>query len=95
MKTKQNSITAAWDFVLAYVAALVALTSTPENVTPDWHMLSRALQSLPLATDDFALLSNRLTAARAYLCQGECGAAKYELNQLGSRLERIRELHGW
>jgi hypothetical protein len=41
---------------------------------------TQALETLPLATDEFAVARNRLQNAAGYLRQDEWGAARYEVN---------------
>jgi hypothetical protein len=46
----------------------------------------RALEALPLATEEAAVMRNRLANARSYLEAGERGAASYELRLLACSL---------
>jgi hypothetical protein len=46
--------------------------------------LRRALESLPLSSEEFATAVNHLDNAGRYLAAGECGAARFELRLLRS-----------
>ena len=49
-------------------------------------MTREALEALPLATEEAAVMRNRLANARSYLEAGEHGAASYELRLLACSL---------
>ena len=53
------------------------------NLSEDyWDAVQDALESLPLATADYATATKRVANARDYVATGEIGAAKYELRML-------------
>jgi hypothetical protein len=51
-----------------------------------WNVARKALEALPLATEDAAVMRNRLANAQNYLEAGERGAARYELRLLACSL---------
>jgi hypothetical protein len=51
-----------------------------------WDVTRKALEALPLATEEAAVMRNRLANARSYLEAGERGAARYELRLLACSL---------
>jgi hypothetical protein len=72
-------------------ACLGALIEQARNHTPPadcWNVARKALEALPLATEEAALMQNRLANARSYLEAGERGAANYELRLLASSLAK-------
>jgi hypothetical protein len=73
--------------VIVTLLAPVALGMGDVSTT-DWLTVERALASLPLQTGVYGLCRLELTHARAYLKNGEPGAAAYEVRLLLGRLAR-------
>src|SRR5262245_16991170 len=72
--------------------ATACLDTLSEQVSSDtppadsWDVTRKALEALPLATDEAAVMRNRLANAQSYLEAGERGAARYELRLLSRSL---------
>jgi hypothetical protein len=68
--------------------ATACLDTLSEQIASDtppadsWDLAHKALEALPLATEEAAVMRNRLANARSYLEAGERGAARYELRRL-------------
>ena len=61
------------------------------NVLDDLQEVRDLLDSLPLATGEYGIASNRLRNAHGYLVSQERGAARYELRLLAGSLCCERE----
>ncbi|MFV1966858.1 MAG: hypothetical protein ACC628_15645 [Pirellulaceae bacterium] len=48
-----------------------------------WH---RVIEALPITSDEYCFLSNWLTTAHRYWCDGEVAAAQYQLDVASKRL---------
>ena len=65
---------------------LIEMTKTGEH-WPELYIRGRkVLESLPLATTEFAVASQRLKNAREYATKQDFGAAAFELRMLRSQL---------
>jgi len=58
---------------------------------PDFEMLELILDSLPLATEEYARCRNHLHNAWRYYRMQQTGAGEYELTMLLRRLKRLGE----
>lgn len=63
------------------------------DVPNDVQDVRDLLDSLPLATDEYATALNRLRNAHRYLVSQERGAARYELRLLAGSLRNQREVN--
>ena len=75
------------DELLRSLGHLVELLDRGEPVEPQLEQQRKMIAALPLATNKFAVACNRLKNAEGYLSVGECGAAKWELEQLCRLIE--------
>jgi hypothetical protein len=72
--------------------AIACLDTLREQIASDtppaegWDVTRKALEALPLATAEAAVMRHRLANARSYLEAGERGAARYELRLLACSL---------
>jgi hypothetical protein len=70
----------------AYLDTLIKQVSSDAPPAASWNMAHKALEALPLATEEAAVMRNRLANAQSYLAAGERGAARYELRLLACSL---------
>jgi hypothetical protein len=70
----------------ACLDTLIAQVSSDTPPAESWDVARKALEALPLATEEAAVLRNRLANAQSYLDAGERGAARYELRLLACSL---------
>jgi len=68
--------------VRALAALLVRVCRGGRCVEARYRWIRGLLESLPLATNEFALAVNRLNNGRRHALEGETGAALYELQML-------------
>ncbi|MHB0955391.1 MAG: hypothetical protein ACYC0X_03335 [Pirellulaceae bacterium] len=68
------------------IKQLVNVLHQHERANGDFGDIGDLLRSLPLASDQYALASRRLSNASRYLTAGERGAAEYELRLLEGSL---------
>jgi hypothetical protein len=74
--------------------SLETLTAQVSSGTPraeSWNVARNALEALPLATEEAAVMRNRLTNSQNYLEAGERGAARYELRLLRHTLAKVSD----
>jgi len=70
----------------ACLDTLIKQVSSDAPPADSWNMAHKALEALPLATEEAAVTHNRFANARNYLEAGERGAARYELRLLACSL---------
>jgi hypothetical protein len=66
----------------ACLDTLIQQVSSDAPPADSWSMTHKALEALPLATEEAAVMRNRLANVRNYREAGERGAARYELRLL-------------
>jgi hypothetical protein len=90
MQANQTSSTATPDTIrqllLETVEAVLRKMALGQDVLVELLDIGQPLDSLPLATDEYGLASNRLRNAQRYLLSKERGAARYELQLLVASL---------
>ena len=70
----------------ACLDTLIAQVSSDTPPADSWDVTRKALEALPLATEEAAVMRNRLANAWNYLEASERGAARYELRLLACSL---------
>jgi hypothetical protein len=70
----------------ACLDTLITQVSSGTPSADSWNVARKALEALPVATEEAAIMRNRLANARNYLEAGERGAARYELGLLACGL---------
>jgi hypothetical protein len=70
----------------ACLDTLIKQVSSDAPPADSWNRAHKALEALPLTTEEAAVMRNRLANARNYLEAGERGAARYELRLLACNL---------
>ena len=70
----------------ACLDTLIKQVSSDAPPADSWSMTHKALEALPLATEEAAVTRNRFANAQNYLEAGERGAARYELRLLACNL---------
>jgi hypothetical protein len=79
--------------ILSHATACLAtlIQQVPSGTPPTdcWNVARKALEALPLATEETAVMQNRLANAQGYLEAGERGAASYELRLLACSLTNL------
>ena len=70
----------------ACLDALIKQVSSDAPPADSWNLAHKTLEALPLATEEAAVMRNRLANAQNYLETGERGAARYELRLLACSL---------
>jgi hypothetical protein len=70
----------------ACLDTLIQQVSSDTPSSYSWEVALKALEALPLATEEAAVMRNRLANAQSYLGAGERGAACYELRLLSRSL---------
>jgi hypothetical protein len=72
--------------VFTRLIQLIDQVSIGTSPADSWDQARQALEALPLAAEEAAVMRNRFANARSYLEAGERGAASYELRLLACRL---------
>jgi hypothetical protein len=70
----------------ACLDALVEQVSSDTTTADSWDVARAALEALPLATEEAAIMRNRLANPRTYPEAGERGAARFELRLMSCGL---------
>ena len=91
MKTTKSRLNTTQDVYQLAVGNLVRLIRSLESgddPSDDFPEVRQLLESLPMATGEFGLATNRLKNARRYLQSREPGGARWELAALLDSLRR-------
>jgi hypothetical protein len=89
MKLVPTPLEQAHAHATACVGALLEQARDHTPPADHWNTARKALEALPLTTEEAALMRNRLANARNYLEAGERGAANYELRLLACSLAKM------
>jgi hypothetical protein len=85
-KRVQTTLEQIHSHATACLETLIERVSSDTPPADSWDVARKALEALPLATEEAATARNRLSNARSYLEAGERGAASYELRLLACSL---------
>ena len=85
-KFVQTTLEQIYSHATACLDALIDQASSGTPPAESWDVARKALEALPLATEEAAVMRNRLANAQSYLEAGERGAARYELRLLACSL---------
>ena len=91
MKTTKSRLNTTQDVYQLATGSLVRLIrrlESGDDPSDDFPVVRQLLESLPMATGEFGLATNRLKNARRYLQSREPGGARWELAALLDSLRR-------
>jgi hypothetical protein len=87
-KLVQTTLEQIHSHATACLDALIAQVSSGTPPAESWDVARKALEALPLATEEAAVMRNRLANVQSYLEPRDPGAARYELRLLSRSLAK-------
>lgn len=90
--TQTQSLDCVYQPVLSCLDQMVNDVRSGRLTVSHFNDASQLLESLPLATDEFALARTRLTNACWYCCSNELGASAWEIRTLLNQLRLKAEM---
>ena len=90
--TERQSLDCVYQPVLSGLSQILVDVRSGRQIIARFNVVSRLLESLPLATDEFALARTRIANACRYSCSNEPGASTWEIRHLLNQLRTIAEM---
>ena len=90
--TQRQSFDCVYQPVLSCLRQILADVRSGRQTDACFNDVSRLLESLPLATDEFGLARTRLANACRYSCSNEPGASTWEIRHLLNQLRMNAEI---